>query len=108
MENVYTMENWAVVLRSPENIWAPAPELGVPCLNGMIYGRSRFANGEPVLPGEPSTTSPVVAWDVENEAVVTKSGSRYRLGKVADAYETQYPNAKERFVGSLPQVKEGK
>lgn len=101
---VWTLENWSVVLVWPRGAFIQIPEHGRQALSGNVYGRTRFQSGEPMLPGESITTSPFKEYDAENDAVVTLNGSRYRLGTVDPEYEKQFPNAKERLVNSLPVI----
>lgn len=70
-----------------------APELRTLHLQGMVYGHPMFDDGHPVL------TTPIVG--VDDDRVVTKSGSVYELGEVDAMYEDQFPNARERLFSVL-------
>lgn len=82
INDIITIEDWNISFyRDPtcENPW----------LNGEVYGHPRFADGTPVQ------TTNIVAVDKLNSLLITKSGSRYRLGSVDEYYDKLFPNAKE-------------
>ena len=86
------LENWSLVIKTVNPY--QAPELGVQCLHGFVYGYPRFEDGTEI------TTSRIER--IEEEIVVTKSGTRYALGDVDPDYEKLYPNARERlFKGRI-------
>lgn len=86
------IENWSVVnvTLSPYS----APETGQPSLQGMVFGHPRFVDVTHI------TTSMIVGKNQENE-ILTKSGSAYVLGEIDPNYEKQFPDAKNRLLGSL-------
>jgi len=90
------LENWGVVIvgASPYT----APELMKMCLHGNVYGHesNRFSDGEAVR------TSSIRG--KRGTCVVTRSGSIYELGAVANEYENQFPDAKNRLLESLEEV----
>lgn len=91
--------NWCVVtsLVSP---YTP-PELGEHRLSGDIYKDAH--PGQKFRDGSTITTSRIVG--KKGDAVVTLSGSIYELGNPAPLYEEQFPNAKQRLLDSLEEVK---
>lgn len=73
MESI-RIENWRVVVRDKD--FYKAPECGVNCLSGDVYGHPRHEDGTCV------TTTKIV--DSDGKFVKTRSGSLYELG-VMDA-----------------------
>jgi len=69
---VIKIDDWMTVASIGSPYQAPET-LGI-CLRGMVYGHSRFENGDAVR------TSVVVK--VEGRKVFTRSGSVYRLGRI--------------------------
>lgn len=88
------LENWGMVA-IPSNP-CQAPELGVMCLSGEIYGSPKFKDGVVV------TTSEIVGR--YGELVATYSGSHYELGQPHPEYEGKFPNARERLLNALDQL----
>lgn len=58
------------------------------------------------MDGSLHRTSPIVG--IEEDKVVTFSGSRYTLGTPAADYEQQFPNAKARLLESLRKIEREK
>ena len=69
------------------------PEQERCCLHGFVRGHPRCADGKEV------TTSMLCSR--AGSKVLTKSGSEYELGNVDAAYESLFPNARQRLLGSL-------
>lgn len=88
------LENWGMVSIPAHS--CQAPELGIMCLSGEIYGSSEFAEGTNV------TTSEIVGRS--GDLVVTRSGSHYELGQPHPEYEGKFPNAHERLLNALEQL----
>ena len=84
------LENWSIISNGDPY---KAPELQTQCLYGEVFDHSRFQDGEKI------TTSYIVG--IDEEVVLTYSGSRYELGKVDSHYEEVYPNAKGRIITHL-------
>jgi hypothetical protein len=87
------LENWSIVEQSNS-----VTEVAGQCLSGTVYGNPRFCGGTSVI------TSPIVS--ICDGTVHTKSGSIYQLGHVNNAYETAFPNARERLLQSYCGPKE--
>jgi UDP-glucose-4-epimerase GalE len=89
---VMALEDWAVV-----RVGAPhgPPGRCVPCLVGKLPG------------GEPVRTSPIVGRE-GGDIAVTRSGSRYQLGKPHPDYERRFPAAKTRLMENLPDLTHAK
>src|SRR5262245_6477955 len=85
------VERWSLVSRMEYGFQPPDSKAN--CVQGFVTGHPLHADGKPI------TTSRVVGR--KDDRVVTRSGSEYELGEPEPAYESQYPNAKERFLGSL-------
>ena len=85
-----TLEQWALTC---DNDPYKAPEAQRTLITGRVYGHPRFVDGSMV------STSPPVS--LEGEILITKSGSKYKLGDMNAEYEAQYPNARERFFTTL-------
>ncbi len=83
------LENWALVSTNPYL----APEASKLLLTGNVYNHPKFKDGESV------TTSPIDR--LENDFIITYSGSKYELGEIDPQYEKLFPNAKERLFNSL-------
>ncbi len=81
------IENWAVVTTSDPHT--------APCLKGEVFGHPRFDDGYSVR------TSSIMG-KTETGEVVTYSGSHYILGRIDALYLKRYPNARKRFLDSLP------
>ena len=86
------LNNWSVVFYDPYK----APELQKACLHGKVIGHPRFEDGTEV------TTSFIEKLD--EDQIITHSGSRYKLGQTDPEYERLYPNAKERLFTSLIKI----
>ena len=80
------LENWALMLTP----FAHPVEPTRVRLCGEVYGHPTRLDGTTIF------TSRIVA--IENNLVVSKSGSRYELGKPEAEYEAAFPNAKERVL----------
>ena len=85
------LENWGMVSIPSHPL--QAPEFGIMCLSGEVYGSPKFKDGTNV------TTSEIVGKD--GELIVTQSGSKYELGQPHPTYEEKYPNARERLLNSV-------
>ena len=80
------LENWAMLeIRGPYQ----AIEQAYSILCGDVTGHPKLRNGY-------IETSSIVR--AEGDEVITKSGTRYTLGKPAPDYETKFPNARERLL----------
>ena len=88
------LEQWGVV-GIPSHPFE-APELWTQRLTGNTVGDTRRKDGTAV------TTAPIEG--KRNGKVVTMSGSEWELGEVAEEYERLYPDARNRLMGSLPDV----
>ncbi len=86
------LDRWCVISRSSPTL--QPPEIERLCLHGFVSGHPRCADGKEV------TTSRVVSQS--GNVVVTKSGSSYELGSVDPAYESIFPNARQRVFARLP------
>lgn len=75
-----------------------APELRFYFLSGYIYGHPHFDDGARII-----CTSPIQSYD--GIYIITRTGSRYLLGEVDPLYESEYPNAKERLIKNLENIK---
>lgn len=87
---VMRLEDWGVVGHDDPYT---APECRKYRLHGKVYGHPRFKDGDSV------TTSSIDK--TEGKLILTRSGSKYELGKVNSEYEALYPNAEERLFSSL-------
>jgi len=89
------IDNWSVVNgnSSPYN----APETQWQALSGNITGHPKLGKLDGI------TTSRIVGWSLG--MVLTKSGTNYELGEVDPAYELLFPNARERLMNSLKDIK---
>jgi hypothetical protein len=87
------LENWSVIsyASSPYQ----APELGTPVLYGEVFGHPRFDDGHRVH------TSFIVGKRGDN---VQTNNTLYELGEIDPKWEEMFPNARERFLGSLKEV----
>ena len=85
------LNDWSVVLRGGSE-FLNLPERMEQCLNGRIEGEERWVNTSPIR-------------GRMGDAVVTRSGSVYELGRVSEKYESLFPGLRERLLGSLPMVK---
>jgi hypothetical protein len=85
------LENWCVISKGIPCLQPPEQERS--CLHGFVSGHLRCSDGKEV------TTSMVTSRNGDH--VVTKSGSEYELGAVDAAYESLYPNARQRLLTSL-------
>ena len=88
------LENWCIISRAFPCLQAPEQERS--CLHGFVSGHVRCSDGKEV------TTSMVTSRN--GDKVVTKSGSEYELGAVDAAYESLFPNARERLLTGLRPV----
>jgi len=88
------LENWSLVTRVSNPY--QAPELGVPCLHGLVYGHPKLPDGYEM------SSSRVVK--TEGEDIITESGTHYELGQIDPEYEKIYPNAKQRLIESLKKI----
>jgi hypothetical protein len=88
-----SIDNW--ILTSTDTNPYLAPELIKMCLYGIVSNHPKHKDGTYV------TTSHIVGYDYLYDAVITVSGSRYKLGEPNPGYEAQFPNAKQRFIDSL-------
>lgn len=77
------LDNWSVCYApiSPFH----APEMYKQRLCGIVSGSERFSDGKHV------TTSVLISFNLDNETVVTKSGSEYELGIIDPEYEKLFP-----------------
>ena len=89
------IENWAIVTLAAE--FHLAPEMQNALLQGQVFGHPRFNDGHVVM------TSSIVGKNDKNE-ILTHSGSVYELGEINPTYESQFPNARKRFLNSLTVV----
>ena len=80
------LENWALMV----NFFTYPVDRTRVNLCGEVYGHPTRLDGTTIF------TSSIV--DIKNNLVVTKSGSRYELGKPEAKYEAAFPNAKERVL----------
>lgn len=88
------LEGWAVVYAPGVDAYT-APEWMVQVLTGRVYRHPRHKSGAVIC------TSPPFAVTAGG-LIVTRSGTRYRLGAVLPEYETAVGgNAKERALRSL-------
>lgn len=89
------MENWAIVSDPYQ-----APEISGQYLRGNIYNsvNPRHEDGDGI------TTSRIVGKTSDNK-VITKSGSVYELGVVLPDYEQHFPNARDRLLNTLPNLR---
>jgi hypothetical protein len=85
------LERWCVISRSSPAL--QPPETDRVCLHGIVSGHTRCADGKEI------TTSLVVSRN--GSRVVTKSGSEYELGVADPAYESLFPNARQRLFARL-------
>lgn len=90
-DNMKTLENWSVI--HPGAYSNRPPEYRSLHLQGEVSGHDRFKDGTSVI------TSAITG--LEGELVVTRSGSRYKLGDASKRYESTYPDAKKRVLKSL-------
>ena len=88
---MYILENWAVY-----NDLDPykAPECQSSYLGGNVYNHPKFDNGYTI------TTSRILDVDPDTRIATSYSGSKYKLGKISDDYEKNFPNAEKRFFNS--------
>ena len=84
------LNNWSIVYAGD---LYKAPEQRSPSLCGHVSDDKRFEDGTII------TTSSIK--ELDGEFVVTRSGSKYKLGSVDERYEDVYPNAKKRLLESL-------
>ena len=91
LKNFMKVERWSVVSRTEYGFQPPDSESN--CLQGFVTGHPSHADGKAI------TTSRLVGRNADR--VVTRSGSEYELGEPDPAYESQYPNAKERLLEGL-------
>lgn len=98
---VYTLENWSFGSAEGKNPWA-APEMHYPRLFGEVYGNPRFKDGKKI------GTSAPVDYDEDEDAIITESGSRYKLGVEHPEYAELFPDAKKRLVDSILKQKSKK
>ena len=84
------IENWGIV---QETNPYTAPELLRSYLHGNVMNHPNFENGKEI------TTSAIVG--INQELVVTASGSNYALGVPHPDYEKLFPDAKQRVLKQL-------
>lgn len=89
-----TLQQWGVSSRVIDPY--KAPEQGVLCLVGRVYGHEAIPDGVSI------TSTGIVGR--HDDKVCTKSGSEYTLGDVDPEYEALYPNARERLFSTLPEI----
>lgn len=85
-----TLNNWSVTKEQDPYI---APECRRSILQGVVFEHPAFEDGSRIW------TSPITR--LEEDFVVTASGTRYMLGTVDPAYEAEFPGARERLFNSL-------
>lgn len=98
-DGVAILDNWflTVVTKNPYQ----APETGTLVLGGNVFNHCYFDQGAEITTSKPVSVDPQFP-----DVVITKSGSRYFLGRVAEEYESQYPGARKRLFNSLAGVRE--
>lgn len=98
-DGVAILDNWflTVVTKNPYQ----APETGTLVLGGNVFNHGYFDQGVEITTSKPVSVDPQFP-----NVVITKSGSRYFLGRVAEEYESQYPGARKRLFNSLAGVRE--
>ncbi len=84
------IENWSMVATGD---CYTAPELRERSLHGQVYNHPNFPAGHWIL------TSTVLR--LEEDRVVTKSGSRYMLGQPGSQYEALFPGARDRLLANV-------
>lgn len=86
------LENWGIVpIQAPP--FTP-PELWAKAVCGNVYGHPNFKGGDLI------TSTRIVDGRVEGDKITlkTNSGSEYELGVVAEDYEAQFPDARNRVI----------
>jgi hypothetical protein len=101
---VPVLNEWYPVLRHPNGQMEKIPlsedlypEGALLCLAGKVYGRESYKNGTPII------TSPIIGVHDE-DTVMTKSGSVYKLGSVAPDYEQAAKTMLQFFKENLPPI----
>ena len=79
------IEDWAIVFNSDND----------PCLSGKVQNHPRFEKDKFVR------TSRIVVRNKKEKYIETYSGNKYKLGKVNEDYEKQYPNVLERIFNII-------
>lgn len=88
------LKNWSMYTTRTSDFMAP--ELGIPHLQGDVYGHPRFEDGDSI------NTSRIIEIQDKGEykLAITRSGSEYELHKedVATECEKQFPNYYNRIA----------
>ena len=71
-----------------------APECAQPYLKGNVEGHPNFEDGKHI------STSPIV--DAEGRVVTTRSGSTYKLGKIAPKYRKWLKENRPEWDWKIP------
>lgn len=89
------MENKEDILNDDEFVlienWSKQIYFGEEVLVGNVINHPRHESGKCVV------TSPIVKVDPINKYLQSRTGTKYKLGKVDPDYEKEYPNAEERI-----------
>jgi len=72
------LEDWFITAALSSDL--AQPDAGT-TLHGRVYGDNRFPDGYAIR------TSPVVEVNAEQGYVITKSGTRYKLGNISPEYK---------------------
>ena len=69
-------------------------------LSGNVYGNPKFEEGANII------TAPVVGYNADDDVFVTRSGSKYKLGKMDSEYAEMFPEAKSKLISAADKRKE--
>jgi len=86
-KKIYRLEHWSYVTAHQHN--------GNSGLCGGVHGHPKFPDDKTIV------TSPIEEYDAEEDAFITRSGSRYKLGDIDPEYNEMYPGAKERLIMAI-------
>lgn len=92
MPNEITVENWSLC-PSKVDPYLPPEFVGTE-LQGLVFGHPSFQDGNQIR------TSPIVGCNSEEGELITRSGTRYKLGQINPNYEKDFPNAREKLFAS--------
>ena len=87
----YILEDWCIVERKGVYYTPVSPEHNKVKLNGLVYNHPRFEDEKRV------TTTTIVSGG-EGDILITKSGSKYKLGSVCFEYGKLFSNGKQRIT----------